>query len=147
MTPMNEFSADVAMMPVPGEAAMLRAGPRTRTTPRIMLVAPGGGRWVELLCLRDARLGKDASCVALQASYQSRVVGPRVHRVRDATRRSRWSLVRMVAQVAWVVLRERPDVVITSGSPQGVVALRVGKWLGARTVGLDSIVSSDSLRW
>jgi hypothetical protein len=102
---------------------------------------------VELLCLRDARLGKDASCVTLQASYRSRVVGPRVHRVRDATRRSRWSLVRMVAHVAWVVLRERPDVLITFGSAQVVVALRLGKWLGARTVGRDSIVNSDSLRW
>lgn len=147
MTPMNEYSADVALMPAPGAAAMCPEGPKTRASTRIMLVAPGGGRWAELLCLRDARLAKDASCVTLQASYRSRVVGPRVHRVRDVARRSRWSLVRMATQVAWVVLRERPDVVITSGSAQGSVALRVGKWLGARTVGLDSIVNSDSLRW
>ena len=52
-------------------------------------------------------------------------------------------MLQMVCQVAWVVLRERPDVVITTGAALGVVALRVGRLLGARTVWLDSIANVD----
>lgn len=48
MTPMNERSADAAIMPVPGEAARYPEGTKIQTSPRVVLVAPGGGRWVEL---------------------------------------------------------------------------------------------------
>lgn len=51
----------------------------------------------------------------------------------------------MAAQVAWVMLRERPDVVITSGAAPGLVALVLGKCVGARTVWLDSIANVETL--
>lgn len=51
----------------------------------------------------------------------------------------------MAAQVAFVVIRERPDAIITSGAAPGLVALRVGKWLGARTAWLDSIANVDAM--
>ena len=45
-------------------------------------------------------------------------------------------LVRM--RTAWrlfaLILRARPDVVVTTGEEPGVFALRVGHWFGARTV-------------
>jgi UDP-N-acetylglucosamine:LPS N-acetylglucosamine transferase len=110
-----------------------------------LLVASGGGHWVELLRLRDAWHGKDVAYVTVQPDYQSQVPGERFHCVRDATRWSRWSLVQMMAQVSWVVLRERPDVVISSGALPGLVAVLVGKCLGARTLWLDSIANVESL--
>ena len=112
---------------------------------RVLLVASGGGHWVELLRLRDAWRGKDVAYVTVQPEYQSQVAGARFYCVRDATRWSRWSLLQMAAQVAWVVLRERPTVVISSGALPGLVALRVGKWLGARTLWIDSIANVESL--
>jgi UDP-N-acetylglucosamine:LPS N-acetylglucosamine transferase len=108
-------------------------------------VASGGGHWVQLLRLRAAWDDHDVAYVTVQESYRSQVGGARFYCVHDATRWSRWGLVQMVVQVAWVVLRERPDVVITTGAACGIVALRVGKWLGARTVWLDSLACVDSV--
>ena len=112
---------------------------------RILLVASGGGHWVQLLRLRAAWANADIAYVTVQRSYRDEVPEARFYCVHDATRWSRWALAWMVLQVAWVVLRERPDVVITSGAAPGLVALRVGKWLGARTVWLDSIANVESV--
>jgi UDP-N-acetylglucosamine:LPS N-acetylglucosamine transferase len=112
---------------------------------KVLLVASGGGHWVQLLRLREAWLGHDVAYVTVQPSYRLQVPGARFYCVKDATRWDRWGLLKMMAQVTWVVLRERPQVVISSGAAPGMVALRVGKFLGARTVWLDSIANVESL--
>lgn len=112
---------------------------------KVLAVASGGGHWVQLLRLRPAFEGQDVAFVTVQPSYAEQVPGCRFYAVQDATRWSRWDLLKMVAQVSWIVLRERPDVVITTGAAPGVVALRVGKWLGARTVWLDSIANVEHM--
>ena len=112
---------------------------------RILAVASGGGHWVQLLRLRPAFAGCDVAYVTVQASYAEQVDGCRFYRITDATRWSRWDLFKMVFQVAWIVLRERPDVVISTGAAPGVVALRMGKWLGAKTVWLDSIANVERM--
>ena len=44
-----------------------------------------------------------------------------------------------------VVLRVRPDVVISTGAAPGFFALRFGKLLGARTVWVDSIANAEQM--
>ena len=112
---------------------------------KILAVASGGGHWVQLLRLRPAFEGHDVAYVTVQPSYASQVPGQRFYAVCDATRWSRWDLVKMVFQVTAAVLRERPDVVVTTGAAPGVVALRIGKLLGARTVWLDSIANVEQM--
>lgn len=112
---------------------------------RVLAVASGGGHWVQLLRLRPAFEGCEVCWVTVQPTYSTDVPGSRFHAVTDATRWSRWKLVKMIFQVAWIVLRERPDIVITTGAAPGVVALRVGKWLGARTVWLDSVANVEEM--
>ena len=45
----------------------------------------------------------------------------------------------------WVLLRVRPDVVISTGAAPGYFALRFGGLLGARTLWLDSIANAEEL--
>jgi len=112
---------------------------------KVLAVASGGGHWVQLLRLRPAFEGQDVAYVTVQPSYASQVPGCRFYAVTDATRWSRWDLLKMMCQVSWIVLRERPDVVITTGAAPGVVALRMGKFLGAKTIWLDSIANVEHL--
>jgi hypothetical protein len=61
---------------------------------------------------------------------------------------SRWQKVRLVRQlleVTWVVLKERPGTVISTGAAVGYFALRFGKFLGARTLWVDSIANAEEL--
>jgi UDP-N-acetylglucosamine:LPS N-acetylglucosamine transferase len=112
---------------------------------KILAVASGGGHWVQLLRLRPAFAEHEMAFVTVQKSYASQVPGQRFYTVRDATRWDRWALLLMMIQVCLIVLRERPDVVVTTGAAPGVVALRMGKLLGAKTIWLDSIANVEHM--
>jgi UDP-N-acetylglucosamine:LPS N-acetylglucosamine transferase len=142
---MDKLTSDAGMAPYPMRTSVVPKARPSKSFPRVALVASGGGHWVELLRLSAAWSGKDVAYVTVQPSYRSQVPGDRFYCVEDATRWSRWSLLKMVTQVVWVMLRERPDVVISSGALPGLVALRIGKWLGARTLWIDSIANVESL--
>lgn len=112
---------------------------------RVLALASGGGHWVQLLRLRPAFEGCDVTYATVQASYAAQVPNLGFYAFTDATRWSRWDLIKMMVQVTWIVLRLRPDVVVSTGAAPGVVALRVGKWLGAKTVWLDSIANVEAM--
>ena len=112
---------------------------------RVLAVASGGGHWVQLLRLRPAFEGCAVTYATVQPSYAAQVPGERFHSFTDATRWSRWDLVKMVLEVCWIVIRTRPDVIVSTGAAPGVVALRLGKLLGARTVWLDSIANVETM--
>ncbi|MCY2966474.1 MAG: UDP-N-acetylglucosamine--LPS N-acetylglucosamine transferase, partial [Planctomycetota bacterium] len=48
-------------------------------------------------------------------------------------------------RMAWIVLTVRPHVVITTGAAPGYWAIRFGRWLGAKTVFVDSIANAEKL--
>ena len=100
---------------------------------------------MQLLRLQPAFAGCEVSYVTVQTSYAEQVPGSRFYTIRDATRWSRMDLVWMIVQVIWIVVRVRPNVVISTGAAPGVVALRVGKCLGAKTVWLDSIANVERM--
>lgn len=112
---------------------------------RVLCVASGGGHWVQLLRLREAWAEHDAVYVSVQRAYAQQVPDSRFHCIQDATRWDRLKLLWMILQLAWIVLRERPQVVITTGAAPGVAALRLGKWMGARTVWIDSIANVEQM--
>jgi hypothetical protein len=51
----------------------------------------------------------------------------------------------MALTLLWIMIVERPDVVISTGAAPGYFALRFGKLLGARTIWVDSIANVDEL--
>lgn len=112
---------------------------------KVLLVASGGGHWVQLLRLRAAWADCDAAYVTVQRAYATQVPGARFHCVLDSTRWDRLRLLGMLCQMAWVVLRERPDVVITTGAAPGVAAIRFANLLGARTVWIDSVANVEAV--
>ena len=112
---------------------------------RILAVASGGGHWIELLRLRPAFDDCDVAYVTVQRDYARDVPGCRFHVVNDATRWSKVAVAMMALRMLMIVMRERPDAVITTGAAPGYFAIRFGRMLGARTVWLDSIANVDEL--
>ena len=115
------------------------------TAPKILAVASGGGHWVELLQLLPALEGGRLCFATVNADYRADVAPHRFHRITDATRWDRLGLCRLALELLWILLRERPDVVITTGAAPGYLALRLAHWLGARTVWIDSIANAEKL--
>ncbi|RMF81533.1 MAG: UDP-N-acetylglucosamine--LPS N-acetylglucosamine transferase [Planctomycetota bacterium] len=113
--------------------------------PRVLAVASGGGHWVQMMRLWPALEEADTAFVTVSEAYRPQARGRRFYVVPDATRWNKLGLIRMSLRVLQVLLRERPDAVISTGAAPGYVALRLGKWLGARTLWLDSIANVEEL--
>jgi hypothetical protein len=119
-------------------------GPRI-SKKKIVAVSSGGGHWVELLRLAPAFEGHDLALVTVSDAYRSEAPTTRFHTVRECTRWDTWRCGYTFLQLLWILLRERPDVVVSTGALPGYFALRLGRWLGAKTVWLDSIANVDEL--
>jgi len=125
------------------------SGPR-----RVLAVASGGGHWIQLFRLRPAWDGCQVTYATTQPGFRPMVEADAAARrqpkpgyavILDANRWQKWRLARSVIGLAWLVLKTRPHVVITTGAAPGYFALRLGRLMGARTVWLDSIANAGQL--
>ena len=112
---------------------------------KVLAVSSGGGHWVELMRILPAFEGADIALLTVNAEYRSESNGRRFYAVNDATRWNKLAAALMAARILLIVLRERPDVIVTTGAAPGYFALRFGKWFGARTIWVDSIANVEEL--
>lgn len=123
----------------------MSSGEPTKQIPRVLAIASGGGHWVQLLRLRPAWEGARVTYVSVRKAYASDVPGERFMAINDATRWDKVGLAKMALRLAWIMIRVRPNVVISTGAAPGYFAIRLGKLLGARTVWLDSIANVEEI--
>jgi UDP-N-acetylglucosamine:LPS N-acetylglucosamine transferase len=83
--------------------------------------------------------------VTVHDSYRDQVAGHGFYVVNDANRWNRLALLKAAGKLAWIVWKEKPDVVISTGAAPGYLALRLGRIIGARTIWLDSIANVEQL--
>lgn len=100
---------------------------------------------MQMMRLRPALLEADAAFVTVAEMYRADVPDSRFYVVRDATRWNKFGLVQQAFQLVMILLKERPDVVISTGAAPGYFALRLGKAMGAKVCWLDSIANVEAV--
>jgi UDP-N-acetylglucosamine:LPS N-acetylglucosamine transferase len=84
--------------------------------------------------------------VTVAAHYADDLNGERFYVVTDFTRKSLPRLVKIVPQMLRILLREQPDLVITTGAAPGLVALILAKTTTrAKTIWIDSIANCERM--
>jgi UDP-N-acetylglucosamine:LPS N-acetylglucosamine transferase len=83
--------------------------------------------------------------VTVDPAYRQELGSARFYVVNDATRWNRVGLVTCALRIIWVLVRVRPDVIVTTGAAPGFFAVIFGKLMRARTVWIDSIANADEL--
>lgn len=120
--------------------------PRRKT---VVAIASQGGHWVQLRRMRAAWAGCRVIYVTTQPGYREEVRRSEPEAafltVPDANLWQKFRLIRQAVSVAWILLKHRPDAVITTGAAPGYFAVRIGAILGARTVWVDSIANGETL--
>lgn len=118
-----------------------------RQRKRIMAVSSGGGHWTELLRIVPAFDGAELVFVTVNSAYRKEVEQQRAkfYTINDATRWNKLAMAIMAVRLLLIVLLERPDVIVTTGAAPGYFALRFGKWIGCKTIWLDSIANVEEL--
>jgi UDP-N-acetylglucosamine:LPS N-acetylglucosamine transferase len=112
---------------------------------KVLAVASGGGHWEQLMALRGAFEGKDVvftttnSGLLRKYNIQNGVVVP------DCSRDSIFLSIKCVIVTFFLILRQNPDVVISTGAAPGFFCLLAGKVLGKRTVWIDSVANVERL--
>ncbi len=112
---------------------------------KILAIASGGGHWVQLLRMRPAFDGADVVYATVRPGYRMDVGDAEFRLIPDCNRWNKLAVLRSAAAILLLLLRERPDVVITTGAAPGYFGVRFGKWLGARVVWVDSVANAEEL--
>ncbi|MCH2162831.1 MAG: UDP-N-acetylglucosamine transferase subunit ALG14 [Phycisphaerales bacterium] len=67
------------------------------------------------------------------------------YRIRDASRDNKFGMWIQAAMVLVMIMRARPDFVISTGAAPGYFALRIAKMFGAKTCWVDSIANVEEV--
>lgn len=116
-----------------------------KSAQKILAIASGGGHWIQLCRLRAAFEGSQVTYVATLPGYRKQVEPDAFYVVRDANRWDKTGLLIQACQVLWLVIKIKPDVVITTGAAPGYFAIRFAKWMGARCIWIDSVANVEKL--
>ena len=116
------------------------------TRRKVMAVASGGGHWVQLCRLIPAMDEANVCFASVDPAPPAGMRGVVYYAIPDATRRDRLAFVPLVFRIARILLKERPDTVITTGAAPGLIALTLAKvLLRSRTVWIDSIANVEEM--
>jgi UDP-N-acetylglucosamine:LPS N-acetylglucosamine transferase len=114
-------------------------------TQRVLAVASSGGHWVQLRRLVPAFEGQDVAYLTTERGHRAEVGTARFYAVNDANRWNKAAVLLCALRILLIVLRERPDVVVSTGAAPGYLAIRCARLLGARTVWIDSVANVEEL--
>jgi UDP-N-acetylglucosamine:LPS N-acetylglucosamine transferase len=110
------------------------------------MIASGGGHWVQMRRIRPAFADCSVSYVSVYPDYATEVAGHKYYTVKDMTRFNAINILVLVPQYIRIMLKERPHIVVTTGSAPGLVGLAVAKLLtGAKTIWIDSIANCERM--
>ncbi|WP_439532571.1 UDP-N-acetylglucosamine--LPS N-acetylglucosamine transferase [Polymorphobacter sp.] len=112
---------------------------------RVLAMASGGGHFVQLLRLRPAFEGHEVHFATVHRASESEVGGAPFHVFRDVSRADWWRLPLALFDIARLLLKVRPQVIVTTGALPPLLALLLVKPFGVRTLWVDSIANSEVL--
>jgi hypothetical protein len=116
-----------------------------RNRKKVLAVASSGGHWIQLRRVIPAFADSEVVYVTVIESYRSQVPENRFYSVNDATRWNKLGLIRLALRVGWIIVKERPSVVISTGAAPGYFAILLGRWFGAKTIWIDSMANIEDL--
>ncbi|ROU04336.1 UDP-N-acetylglucosamine--LPS N-acetylglucosamine transferase [Histidinibacterium lentulum] len=117
----------------------------SRSRPVVLAVSSGGGHWVQMQRLTSAFEGAEVHYATTDPTVSEQIGAGEVHVYPDANKTTPVRLALCIARLAIIVLRVRPDVIVSTGAAGGVIAIRLGRLIGARTLFIDSIANAREL--
>lgn len=111
---------------------------------KILAISSSGGHWIQLLRLRKFYSSYSTTYASTDSSLASMVDG-KFYSLRDASMWDKPGLIILALEVVWVLLKVRPNVIVSTGAAAGFFAIVFGKILGSRTIWIDSMANADEM--
>ncbi|WP_025899925.1 hypothetical protein [Sneathiella glossodoripedis] len=124
------------------------------TNIKVLAISSAGGHWVQLQRISPAWDGCKVIYATTRSEYFAEILKSSANRNQTEpvfetfVAANRWQKIRLLIQliqILWIIVKHRPDFVVSTGAASGYFALRIGKLTGAKTIWLDSIANSEEL--
>ena len=112
---------------------------------KVLAIASGGGHWHQLMQLRPALPEKTTVYVSPLPKVATGLGDEAYARITDGNQHTKAKLLICLLQLAVIILRHRPAVVLSTGAAPGYLAMRLARLLGARCLFIDSIANAGEL--
>jgi UDP-N-acetylglucosamine:LPS N-acetylglucosamine transferase len=112
---------------------------------RVLAIASGGGHWQQLMLMRPGFAHEDVLYLTTLPGLPEQFEAAPFKIVPDCNRNEKLSIVKCALTLLGVMIRRRPHVVISTGALPGVIALALGRLLGARTIWVDSVANAEEM--
>lgn len=78
-------------------------------------------------------------------NYGDAVPGARFYRVPDGSRLAKLALLKVLPRAVLIMMRERPDVIVSTGSAPMLAFLAIGRLLGSKSLWIDSMAQAEQM--
>ncbi|MBN2457233.1 MAG: hypothetical protein JXB29_11975 [Sedimentisphaerales bacterium] len=113
---------------------------------RICLAASAGGHVSQLLKLASSWEGHETVCIVTTDVVRNRLAElGRVYVVGECNHRYPLRVMKVLLRCIRAILREYPDVLISTGAAVGCIACFLGKLIGAKVIWIESIANVEGL--
>lgn len=114
--------------------------------PTVLAISSGGGHWIQLLRLRPAFQNCRTSYATVKKGYQADLDDDSpFYLIPDGNLNRKTALLKSAFGILLLLIKIRPDVVVSTGAAPGFFAIRLAKLMRARTVWVDSIANAEEL--
>lgn len=112
---------------------------------RVLLISSSGGHWVQMKRVEGVFADYDKHFICTDPSYKQSVDGSKFYSIPEGSRWTKGRLIVQAINILVLLVRIRPDVVLTTGAAPGFFALFFGKKMGIKTIWIDSKANIDKL--
>lgn len=112
---------------------------------RILAVASGGGHWQQLMLMRPAFEGHQVKFLTTLPGLPEQFNAAPAAIIPDCNRDEKIAMAKCATALTREMLTLRPHLVISTGALPGVMALALGRCIGARTIWVDSVANAEEM--
>jgi hypothetical protein len=117
----------------------------TKSTTKVLAVASGGGHWEQLMLLRDT-----LDCYDVRFATTDPVIAERrgiadADILPDCNQNTPIRAFLCAVFALRIIMKHRPDVVLSTGAAPGYFCLLAGRLVGAKTLWIDSVANGEEL--
>jgi UDP-N-acetylglucosamine:LPS N-acetylglucosamine transferase len=111
---------------------------------KILAISSPGGHWIQLnkICNQlEDQFEVVYATPAADYTSSTKEDAKKVYAVTDASADSKLNLIPLTLKILFILLRERPNIIISTGAAPGVMAVLLCKFLPIKTIWIDSIAN------
>lgn len=112
---------------------------------KVLAVASGGGHWEQLMMLRDSFCQHDVHFATTERVLEHEMGTVSAHILPDCNLHQPLRTIASTFCAALLIVRLRPQIVISTGAAPGLLCIFWGRLMGARTLWIDSIANAERL--